>query len=270
MSVSDMLLTQTSDGQPIPEPAAKTVVYAQRFLFSYTGAASLAGRRTDEWLAERLVPRDALLSKLERVRAEASDALRGSDPRNRHLVIAGIGWPADEQGRTTKPGMVTLTNSLDGFSVPAVATFSLSMRIAREQYILADYGQPIPPAIRKRLHRDVRRRLSVNSSPQTVASLLIGAAKHVAFHNPRCGAELLFSYIPKPLTSQLPEAFMQIGGPFDWSEPVYHYIPAAPDGPLVARMPTFVQAGAIIAGGMVGREDTFDAAPQSWRPRTGH
>jgi hypothetical protein len=206
------------------------------------------------------------MDKLHHIRTELDAAIKPGPNHRHHLTINAVGWPADESGATTRPASLTISNALAGFDVDAADQFSMESHLVLDRHDLRTYGQPMPSALKKRFRRDVTRRLSVNSSPGTVGVLLIRAVQAVTFMNPMVGAEMLFSYIPKPMTREITPVLMDFGRAPDWSKPVYRWLPAQPNPALISRMPTWVQGGQIIAGGMVGPKDSFENAPNSFRP----
>jgi hypothetical protein len=266
--VSDLRLINVATGQPVGEPAAKTISWCGYINLAYSGPGVLEGRRTDQWIASVLQPHLRVDDGFPALRERATFAAAALPVDRRRLEIIGVGWSRLPPQRKPRATFFEVTNVLDRAKPPA-AECRLGMEQLRGTHRLVYHGQVVPDALKRQLRRHVGRRTSARPSPGPILSHMIGALRAVAASNPAVGSEALVSYLPR---SDLGRSglLMPLSRP-DWEHAQYLYVPAAGRGGAVVYGPTFVCRG--LTGSLISIVFGGEAARKQWEPprgRSGH
>jgi len=201
-----------SNGKLLDDHRNKAILVNGHMIFGYTGLASMDNGKTmnDDWLLKILNesyksnPKASLTTTAEYIAECATEALNHihTSPINKLLAFVGIGWCKLPQSEELNPVYVIISNchNEDGkwiFEAKprfSVLPFTLPDRMS---VMLVSDGQQINRDIKARVLRLIKRCVERNTSPSSIARILVATVREVASSNNTVGRNLLVNSIPK-------------------------------------------------------------------------
>ena len=205
--VSDRRLVSLPTYKVEDDNANKSIYFAGRISFGYTGLAEIEGKKTDHWLLDILPspPDESNFISVIKERAETAFKKSGL-PKNfqhykRHAFV-GIGWmKSPYDGTLCCPSMVLISNCINskGQFVSLTDTFDvfISHLPSNEKLRIIPVGQDIPRVVLKTIKKKIGRYITQKESPREILKLLVVAMREVAKRNQMVGKNLLAVGMPK-------------------------------------------------------------------------
>jgi hypothetical protein len=243
----------------------KTIVLCNHFHIGYTGLANIEGKRTDEWVAERLASAPSALDGVITLTDEATRAFRPLPADIRRHAFLSVGWARTEPSSGLQPLLILISNSLD----------QRWQWLGRPEERFTRRAWGLPPESEGQL-RWVGRGISANEAEQHyqylkghaqgggdargAAFLLANCIRSVARRDSAVGKGVLLSVLSKAVVGQ-PVSTSLTGSSGAMDEHNCWYLPAdeTRNNP-VQYSPTYVCQGLLLARGEV-----WTTKPPCWR-----
>lgn len=206
--VSDRRLTDFRTGRVMDDAQNKAVQFENQAAFAACGLPELDGTRIDQWIAERLDPTLPLDDALDKLAAEAEEALgRARVPAGAGLLgFFGVGWGTCGESSLLRPFFFTASNfrssSGDWFRdrQPSfgVCIEGTTDRFLRRNNAVCFASDPsIPSGEIKLLARTIKRALAHGVSISTCLGVLAAAVRQRGRLNSTIGDGVLGMVLPR-------------------------------------------------------------------------
>ena len=189
-----------STGGVFDDDSNKMTLFDGRIAFSYTGLASLEGKRTDLWLTNLLrrpecSSADKALHILKSAAAYAAGKIALPKELKR-IAFVGIGWSIPAGQKRTVPLICRVSNfhSQDGTVLSSGSDeFRHDICFPRRNlpYALITTGHALPDTVALKCHWLLRHHVKIRSAHAQLLKILVRAVRETAEENEAGGKDLL-------------------------------------------------------------------------------
>ena len=251
--------------KPLTDDRNKTIVFCNHFHIGYTGLANVEGRRTDEWIAERLASVPSAQDGFVTLTDEATRAFRPLPSDIRGHAFLSVGWARTQPSSDLQPIVILISNNLDerwqwlGHTEERFTRRSWGLPRTSEGQ-LRWVGRGITTEEAEQHYQYLKGHAQRGGDARGAAFLLANFIRSVARRDSAVGNGILLSLLSKSAVGQpVSTSLTASSGPMD--EHNCWYLPAddTRNNP-VQYSPTYVCEGLLLARGEV-----WTTKPPWWR-----